>query len=221
MSERKKKFAVVLSGCGVYDGSEIHEAVLLLAAISRTGAEYQCFAPDIPQIRTVNHLNNESGSEKRNVLTEAARIARGNIRSLKEFSAKDFDVLAFPGGMGAALNLSDFALKGADCLVNEEVRNAVRQSFAAGLTIAAMCIAPVILVRVLGREGIKVTFGDDGQMAAFTAADGAVHEKQPASGVCVDMKHRIVTTPAYMSAKSIAEIAAGAENLVKSCLSLD
>ncbi len=203
ITETPKKFAVVLSGCGVYDGSEIHEAVSLLAAIDKAGCRYQCFAPDMPQRRTVNHLTHEEENPGRNVLHEAARIARGQIKNLKEFSAHDYDVLVFPGGMGAALNLSNFSEKGAACEICPEVERALNESFAAKIIIGAMCIAPVVLARVLGRHHIKVTLGMDDKMAAEIAKTGALHEKREASGVCVDSANRIVTTPAYMEARSI------------------
>jgi enhancing lycopene biosynthesis protein 2 len=142
-----KKIAVVLAGNGVYDGAEIHETTLTLLSIVRNGARYQCFAPDIQQAHVVNHLTGEEMPEKRNVLIEAARIARGNIKPLSEYSAKDFDAIVFPGGFGAAKNFCTFAFDGVDCKVNPDVEKAVRSTVAAKKPIGAWCISPVMMVK--------------------------------------------------------------------------
>ncbi len=222
MSEKAKKYAVVLSGCGVFDGSEIHEAVSLLIALDNAGAVYQCFAPNSWQARTVDHYTGQATAvagddDNRNVLAESARIARGNIKDLSAFSVRDFDGVLFPGGMGAAMNLSNFAEKGAACDVHEEVVRVLNEAYDAGLVIGAMCIAPAVVARVLGRHHIKITLGSDPQTAAGIEKTGAIHENQPADGVCIDAAHRIFTTPAYMSATKISEVARGAERLVAAC----
>ena len=144
-----KKIAVVLSGCGVYDGAEIHEAVLTLYAIAVNGAAYEIFAPDIDQHHVVNHLAGSEMNESRNVLVESARIARGNIKALSEFNGKDFDAIIFPGGFGAAKNLSTFAFDGSNCQVNSDVEAAIKEMISLGKPVGALCIAPVILARIL------------------------------------------------------------------------
>jgi enhancing lycopene biosynthesis protein 2 len=144
-----KKIAVVLAGNGVYDGAEIHEATLTLLAIARNGAQYQCFAPDVEQAHVVNHLTGEEMPEKRNVLVEAARIARGNIKPLSEYNAKDFDAIVFPGGFGAAKNLCTFAFDGVDCKVNPDVEKAVRSTVAEEKPVGALCISPVLITKIL------------------------------------------------------------------------
>ncbi len=219
------RFAVVLSGCGVYDGSEIHEAVSLLLAIDRHGGHYQCFAPNTWQARTIDHFTGEStavagDADNRNVLAESARIARGNILDLREFKAANFDAVVFPGGFGAALNLSNFAQKGAACEVNEEVRRVIEESYAAKIVVGAMCIAPVVVARVLGKHKVTVTIGTDKDTAAGIAKMGAVHQNCLVDEACVDVKNRIVTTPAYMSAKSIGQVFHGAEVLVNEIFDL-
>ena len=103
---KKKKFGVILSGCGHQDGAEIHEATLTLWAIHKNGADYQCYAPDIRQHHVLNHISGQEMSEQRNVLIESARIARGKVASLATFSADSVDALILPGGFGAAKNLS-------------------------------------------------------------------------------------------------------------------
>ena len=135
---------LVLSGCGVYDGAEIHESTLTMLAIARKGASYQCFAPDIKQAHVINHLNGEEMPEIRNVLVEAARIARGNIKPLTEYNANDFDAIIFPGGFGAAKNLCTFAFDGVECVVIPQVENAIRETVAAEKPIGAFCISPVL-----------------------------------------------------------------------------
>ena len=154
-----KKIAVVLSGCGVYDGAEIHEATLSLFAISKMGCEYEIFAPDIKQHHVINHLTGEEMSETRNVLVESARIARGSIKSLNEFNADNFDGLLFPGGFGAAKNLSDWAFKGPDGDVIPEIREAITYAVEKNKVIGALCISPVLLAKVL--EGVNLTIGSD------------------------------------------------------------
>lgn len=166
MNNEAPKFAIVLSGCGVFDGSEIHEAVCTMLAVDQSGCTYQCFAPNTWQARTIDHFTGHAvaiagDEDNRNVLAESARIARGEIKDLAEFKAKDYDAVIFPGGFGAALNLSDFAVNGAECDVNVEVRRAIEESYREGIVIGAMCIAPTVIARVLGKHGITITVGND------------------------------------------------------------
>ena len=224
MSERPQ-IAIVLAGCGVFDGSEIHEAVLTMLAVDQQGAEYQCFAPNTWQARTIDHFTGHATAlagdeDNRNVLAESARIARGQIKDLQEFKAKDYDAIIFPGGFGAALNLSDFAVKGADCEINHEVRRVLEESYDEGIVIGAMCIAPTVIARVLGKHHVKLTIGNDTKVAAGLKKMGAEHENKAATEVCVDEEHKIVTTPCYMLANSIKQVAEGTHNLVEAVLDL-
>lgn len=214
------RFAVVLSGCGRADGSEIHEAVSALLAIDRAGCTYQCYAPDIEQAIVINNLTSEKMDERRNVLVESARIARGNIKDIRELNVADYDCIVFPGGLGAVTNWCDFAEKGINCTVESSVSRVLEAAYKNKLVIGAMCIAPVTVSKVLGHYGIKVTIGNDKTIAKTIESTGAVHEEKDAEEVCVDTKHRVVSTPAYMLSKSIKEVAAGAENMVKAMLSL-
>lgn len=208
-----KKFAVVLSGSGVYDGSEIHEATLTLLAINKLGHTYQCFAPDMMQHHVINHLTGEEMDETRNVLIESARIARGNVKPLSAFEADDFDVLIFPGGFGVAKNLSNLAFKGPDCDVNEDMKMAVLAMVQAKKPIGALCISPAVIAKIL--EGAKVTVGaDEGTISAIKAMGGQ-HEIKNHAEITIDKKYKLVTTPCYMLDANIAQIAAGAENVVK------
>ena len=195
--------AVVLSGCGVYDGSEIHEAVAVLYHLSRAGAAVQCFAPDKPQMHVVNHATGQpSTGESRNVLVEAARIARGNIRPLAKLRAADFDCVIFPGGFGAAKNLCDFAVKGAQMHVDPDVQRVVKEFHAAGKPVGMCCIAPVIGAKVLGTKGggpgARVTIGNDAQTAAAIAAWGSANVVQPVTAAQTDEPNRLITAAAYM-----------------------
>lgn len=225
MNNSAPRFAVVLSGCGVFDGSEIHEAVMTMLAIDESGCSYQCFAPNTWQAKTVDHFTGQATAlagddDNRNVLAEGARIARGNIKDLAEFRPEDFDAIVFPGGFGAALNWSNFAVKGADCEINQEVERAILAAFDKGLVIGAMCIAPVVIARVLGKHHIKVTVGTDKNIGAGIEKMGAVHEVKGALDVCVDEENKIVTTPAYMLGKSIKDIRRGTQNLIDEMLEL-
>lgn len=215
------RVGVVLSGCGVFDGAEIHESVITLLALDRAGAQALCMAPDVPQLHVVNHLTGEVvAGEQRNVLVEAARIARGSIRDMASVEAAEVDALILPGGFGAAKNLCDFALKGADCKVHPEVARVVRAVHAAGKPVGAVCIAPALLAKLLGDEKPRVTIGTDRDTAAAIESMGACHVDCDVRGTVVDRERRVVTTPAYMLAQSISEAAAGIEKLVREVLEL-
>lgn len=213
-----KKIAVVLAGCGVYDGAEIHEATLTLLAISQQGASYQCFAPDIDQAQVVNHLTGEEMNESRNVLVEAARIARGNIKALNEYKASDYDAVIFPGGFGAAKNLCTFAFDGPDCSVNSEVEQAIRSTIVAGKPVGALCISPVLIAKVLG--DVEVTIGQDIATANAIEALGAKHVTTTHGEIVVDEKYKVITTPCYMLDANIRQIADGANKVVAKLLEM-
>ncbi len=208
------KIGVVLSGCGVYDGSEIHEAVLTLLALDRAGAEAVCAAPDMEQLHVIDHITGETMDEKRNVLVESARIARGNIKDLKSLSASELDGLILPGGFGAAKNLSDFALKGADAAVHPEVKRILNEMADAGKPIGAICIAPATLTKAMAERKPEVTIGNDIGTAAAIEKMGGCHRECPVEDIYVDTKNMVVTTPAYMLAPGIKEAAVGIEKLV-------
>lgn len=208
----KPKIAVVLSGCGVYDGAEIHESVLTLLAIDRHGAAYQCFAPDVAQAHVIDHLTGKESGETRNVLTESARIARGNIRNLRDYRAADFDAIVFPGGFGAAKNLSSFAFDGPSCTVNPDVERAIAETRAAGKPIGALCISPALMAKVLG--GVDLTIGNDAGTAAALEKLGAHHKTATHGQIVVDKAARLVTTPCYMLDATIGQIATGADNVI-------
>lgn len=213
-----KKVAVVLSGCGVFDGAEIHESVLSLLALNRQGAEYQCFAPDIMQHHVINHTTGDEMAESRNVLIEAARIARGNIKPLGEFNAADYDALLLPGGFGAAKNLSSLAFEGPECKVDEDLRSAVTAMVAVGKPIGALCIAPAVVAKIL--EGAKVTIGSDPGTIGAIEAMGGSHQETTHGEVVIDERLKLVTSPCYMLDATISQIADGAENTVRALLDL-
>ena len=212
------RFAVILSGCGRADGSEIHEAVTAILAIDKAGCTYQCFAPDIEQAAVIDHLHSKKMEERRNILIEAARLARGNIKPLSELNVKNFDCILFPGGLGAITNWCDFAKNGVNCKVESSVSRVLEDAYLNNIVIGAMCIAPVVVAKVLGKYGIKVTIGNDKTVAEAITQTGAKHENTKAEDVCVDEEHYIVTTPAYMLAKSIKEVSTGAEAMVKAMI---
>lgn len=214
-----KKVAVILAGCGVYDGGEIHECVLTLLALARAGAQVSCYAPDIEQAHVVNHLTGEEQQQSRNVLVEAARITRGNILSLAEFDAKDHDALVVPGGFGAAKNLSDFAFNGAQCNVEASVL-AATQSFAQSHKPAAyLCIAPAMLPKIYG-QGVVLTIGDDKDTANAIVLMGGEHVECAVDDFVYDPKHNVLSTPAYMLAQDIVEAANGIEKTIAKLLTL-
>ncbi len=213
-----KKFAVVLSGSGVFDGAEIHEATMTLFSIMKNACIYEIFAPDIPQHHVINHISGEEMNETRNVLVESARIARGLIKPLSEFNADDFDGLIYPGGFGAAKNLSSFAFDGPDCVVNEDVKASIEGMAEAGKPIGALCISPVIMAKVL--EEADLTIGQDKGTADAVEIMGARHITTNHGEVIIDQKYKLVTTPCYMLDANILQIAEGADNVVKAMLKL-
>jgi len=213
-----KKFAVILSGCGHQDGAEIHEATLTLWAIHKNNADYQCFAPDIKQYHVLNHITGREMDGERNVLIEAARIARGNIKPLTDYQADDFDGIVIPGGLGAAKNLCTYAIDGPDCAVNEEVARAVTTTHRAGKPIGVLCIAPVIPAKVLGHA--LLTIGQDETTADNLVAMGAEHISTWQGEVVVDEKNKIVSTPCYMLDSRVDQIGEGADNVVRAMLKL-
>ncbi len=215
------KVGVCLSGCGVFDGSEITEAVCTLLALDRAGAQVVCMAPDM-ELDVIDHVTQKATGEKRNVLVESARIARGEIVDIAKVKASELDALIFPGGFGAAKNLSDFAAAGADGKVHPEVARLAWEVHQAGKPLGAICIAPALMALLFkGREeGVKLTIGTDEGTAKVLESLGAVHENHTPEEICVDQEHKVVTTPAYMLAQGPAQVWAGIERLVQAVLSM-
>tara|TARA_R110000868_G_scaffold269406_1_gene528774 strand:+ start:420 stop:1073 length:654 start_codon:yes stop_codon:yes gene_type:complete len=213
-----KKIAVILSGCGVFDGAEIHESVCTLLAIDKAGASSVCFAPNINQHHVINHITGEEMAEQRNVLIESSRIARGAINDLADFDADDFDAVILPGGFGAAKNLSSFAFDGAEATVNDDVKTALQAMKRANKPIGALCISPAVLAAVFG--DVNVTIGTDEPTIAEIEACGAQHSESAHEQIIIDAAHKIVTSPCYMLDASIKQIAIGAEKTVNALLDL-
>lgn len=209
-----KTFAVLLSGCGVYDGSEIYETVCTLLALEKAGVKYQCVAPDIMQHHVINHLTGEPISEKRSVLIEAARLARGNVKSLADVSPEDFAGLFVPGGFGAAKNLSDFAFKGKDLTVEPSVLAFCKGFAQAGKPAGYICIAPTLVAKIYG-PGVRVTIGNDADTAAAIEATGGEHRDCEVTACMTDPFNKVVTTPAFMLANNMLEAQAGIEKCVQ------
>ena len=217
-----KKIAIILSGCGNRDGSELQETLSLMLAIDRRGWQYQCFAPEgyfevVPHVEVVD--DEEEGTvldtEQRDIFVESARIARGNLLPLEQYSVADYDCLALPGGMGAARNLSSFAFDGPGMTIVDSVADAILETYRAHKPILAMCIAPMVLAGVLGRYDVELTLGAaDNQAATVAVQLGCRVKACGPTDVCVDSEHKILTTPAYMAANRISQIFEGGENLV-------
>lgn len=216
-----KSVAVILSGCGVFDGAEIHESVLVLLALDRANARVTCAAPDVPQQHVVNHLTRQAVvGETRNVLVESARIARGQIVPLSQLRVADLDAIILPGGFGAAKNLCSFALEGASFGVHEEVERVVREAHKLGKPLGFACIAPAIAARLFGGEQIEFTIGNDRGTAQALESGGGRHVNCTVHNVVVDRRLKVVTTPAYMLAGRITEAEAGINKLVQAVLEL-
>lgn len=216
------KVGVVLSGCGVYDGAEIHESVITMLALDRAGAEMVLMAPNIDQLHVVNHITGEEMEESRNVLIESSRIARGNIQDIVEVSGKDLDALIFPGGFGVAKNLCDYAMTGADCTVNPDIYRLAVEVHLLKKPIGVICIAPTMMAKIISEqdETVDLTIGSDEQTAGDINTMGANHVVCPVEKTVIDNEKKIVSTPAYMLAGRISEAADGIEQLVKDVLSM-
>ncbi|WP_347169880.1 isoprenoid biosynthesis glyoxalase ElbB [Pseudomonas salmasensis] len=214
-----KKIAVILSGCGVYDGAEIHESVITLLRLDQRGAQVECFAPDVAQLHVINHLTGEEMPESRNVLVESARIARGAVKDIGQANAADFDALIVPGGFGAAKNLSNFAVEGAGCSINPQVL-ALAEAFAeAGKPVGLICISPALAAKIYG-PGVTCTIGNDAETAAALDKMGATHVECTVEDIVEDPARKLVSTPAYMLGKNISEVASGINKLVDRVLEL-
>jgi enhancing lycopene biosynthesis protein 2 len=217
----RKKIGVLLAGCGVKDGSEIHEATLTLYFLCKHGAEYVCMAPDKAQADVVNHCKEEVTGETRNVLVEAARIARGNIINVRDVKAGDIDGIIIPGGFGAAKNLSTFAFEGPDCHADEDASRLLRELHAAGKPIGALCIAPTLLARLFGPDfNVTLTIGSDPATASALEKMGSRHVVSGVDGIVTDTANRVVSTPCYMLAENIGEVGDGVEKLVVEVLNM-
>ncbi len=210
------RIGVCLSGCGVNDGAEIHESVITALTLDRAGAEIIYTAPDVKQTKVINHLTGDEMNEIRNVLVESARIARGDITDLAQLTSDDMDALLFPGGFGAALNLCDFALKGADCHIHPEVKRIIQEMLAAQKPLGFICIAPALFARAVKNADMtaKITIGNDQATADQIEKLGSQHEICSVDDCIVDEENKIVSTPAYMLAGNISEAASGIEKLV-------
>lgn len=213
-----KNILVVLSGCGVYDGAEIHESVITLLAIARAGASYTIAAPDKDQMHVINHVTGDVAGETRNVLVESARIARGSILALGDVRVQDHDAVFLPGGFGAAKNLCTFATEGTDCSIDADMQRVLSEFHAAGKPIGAVCISPAVIVKALG--DVTVTIGNDAGTASALAAMGGTHVDHPVTECHIDADNRIVTAPAYMCETSIDQVAIGIEAAVRAVIGL-
>ena len=214
------KIAVILSGCGVFDGAEIHESTLVLLALDQVNIEYQCIAPDVEQLHVVNHISGQPmENESRNVLIEAARISRGNVLNVVDANAADYDGVIVPGGFGAAKNLSDFAVSGADMAMNADIKGFLQALHRQNKPIGLLCIAPVMAPLIFG-AGVECTIGNDLETAAMITAMGGKHVECAVTDIVVDEANKLVTTPAYMLAERISEAAEGINKLVKKVLAL-
>ncbi len=215
-----KKAAIVLCGCGSRDGSEVHESVLTLLSVVKNGVEPLFFAPVSPQARVVNHLTGQVEEGERSMIVEAARIARGKIKDIKELKSTSADCLLFPGGNGSSYNIFNYAEKGINCQVNPDVERVINDFYQAGKPIGFICIAPVMGAKVLGKYGIEVTIGNDKSAADAISTFGAKHIESKTNGIHVDRKNKIVSTPAYMLAQNIGEIEVGIAKLVETVIGM-
>ncbi len=210
-----KKFAVILSGCGFLDGSEISESVLTLLALSQANVNYQAVSVSINQHHSINHVSQNEEKNNRNVMEESARIARGNIIDIKDTNPSEFSGVIIPGGYGVAKNLCSFAFKGAQATVNEDIKKFLLEFKRQEKPIGAICISPALIALLLGNDEVKLTIGDDKETSSEIQKTGAKHNTCTVDKICIDKKLKVVSTPAYMySDASLDKIYLG----IKSCV---
>lgn len=214
-----KPIAVILSGCGVFDGSEIHESVLTMLSLSKNDVEICFFAPNREQLDVINHINEETNQEKRNIMVESSRISRGKIAPLSSADAKKFSAVIIPGGFGVAKNLSNFAIKGSDCEIDKDLLTFCREIHQQGKPMGLMCIAPVMLPKILNKA-VKLTIGNDKKTIAQIEQMGGTHIICSFDDIVVDEDNKVITTPAYMLASSPNEAWQGINKLVKKVIEL-
>jgi enhancing lycopene biosynthesis protein 2 len=223
-----KKVAVILAGCGVYDGSEIHESVLSLLHITQLGASYKCFAPDKDQLHVIDHTTGDELAQTRNVLVESARIARGEINALTALQVSEFDILLIPGGFGAAKNLNQWAVKGADGEIDLQVEQVIKDFHSASKTIAGLCMGPTVIAQALAHAAPQVTVGTDQASSPYDIAAiaaginslGAQAKMHPITEVCIDRANKIVTAPCYMMDADIAQVNDNVRDALQAALAL-
>ena len=213
--------AMVLSGCGYLDGSEIQETVFAMLSLEQRGVAVQCFAPEGNQTRVVDHQTGDELSARRSMIQEAARICRGKIKTLAALDPSKWDGLVIPGGFGVALNLSDFALKGDATQVDPALAELIIAFHGQKKPIGAICIAPAVIARVLGKYGVQLTLGEPSEAATILESWGARYQACDREGVVVDSDHKIVSTPAYMyDDSSPARVFTGIAKLIDELLTM-
>lgn len=213
------KFALVLSGCGQHDGSEIHETITTLLSLSQEDVTWDAFAPTGNQSCVINHLTNEvEKNESRSMLKESARLVRGHIKSITEANIGDYDAIIFPGGMGAVVNLCNWKEKGKDFSFHPEIRNFIDKAVSHKKPMGFICIAPIMIPKIY--QGAELTIGNDQKIAQQISEMGSKHVNCPATSAIVDEKHKVVSTPANMVAKNINEVYQGIHQLVKELIKL-
>lgn len=199
-----KRVAMILSGCGVNDGSEMTEAAGLIIALSQAGYAIRFYAPDRAQHDVIDHAAARPMQDTRNILVESARIARGQIEPLSALSTAHADAVVLPGGFGVAKNLSNFAARGQDARLAPDVAEALAPFLAAGKPLVALCAAPLVLgllARDAGIEGARLTFGHEAEgteLIQAIEAWGQKHVEMPVDEACIDSRHHLVSVPAYM-----------------------
>lgn len=224
------KIAVLLAGSGVYDGSEIHEAVLSMLAIQEAGASYQCIAADKPQFHVINHITGEASTEERNVMVESARIARGDVLPLAEVSAASFDALLIPGGFGAAKNLNQWAISGPAGSIDAEVKLLILDFLTLNKPIGAMCMGPTVIAKALEGSDYhpSLTVGTTQAPSPYEIAGisdgiaslGSKAVMRTVQQIEVDLQYKIVTAPCYMMEANILDIRLNAKQLIEALLDL-
>lgn len=217
MNSSPKKIAVILCGSGFKDGSEIRESVAALWALSQENVEVQCYAPDAAQADVVNCLTGEPvENESRNMLVEAARIARGKVKPLSQLKAKDIDGIVLPGGFGAAKNLCTFAFQGSKGKVNADLQTILKDLFDAKKPIGAICIAPAVVALALKGKSLTLTVGATSEASQEIEKLGHTHQVTKADEHCADREHKVFTTSAYMyDSAPLHEIFTGIQKVVR------
>ncbi len=224
------KFGILLSGCGVYDGAEIQEATMAMLAIKEAGHEYQCISLNKEQHHVINHLTGEEIDQRRNMMVESARIARGEVVEVKNISPADIDALVIPGGFGSAKNFSKWAFLGPEGEIDAEIKLLIVNMVNVGKPVCALCVSPVVVAKALEGSGISanMTLGSDQESSPYDIAGfnggieavGAKAEMKTIKEILVDETNKIVTAPCYMMDANILEIRNNVKQAIEATISL-
>ena len=193
-----KKVAIILSGCGGLDGSEIGETICSILALEGGGFSWKAFSMDKLQKKVISALSMKEMNEKRNMMEESARITHGKIEDISKLEVNEFDVLWLPGGYGMVCSFSDIGEKGENGSVSSEISTVIKKFHEQKKIIVGICIAPSVIAKSLEKVQLTITLGEAENFYSLLKRLGHNPKKVTSSEFIYDKEHKIYSTPAYM-----------------------